>query len=118
MHTWVRSACGGGDSPMLAGGESPMRGRRERRGRRSCRGPRPAPASAPAGCFCHEAMGEVTCSEVVGKASGPYWLLRPPAPARWPPAAARRPPPTGPALVRATLAGCFRRRPPPPGRKT
>ena len=50
-------------------------------------GPAPAPASAPAGCFRREAVGEVTSSEVVGKASGPYWLLRSPAPpARRPPA--------------------------------
>ena len=52
-----------------------------------------APASAPAGCFRREAMGEVTCSEVVGKASGPYWLLRLPAPARRPPPAAHQPRP-------------------------
>ena len=44
----------------------------------------PAPASAPAGCFRRKAVGEVTCSEVVGKASDPYWLLLPPAPAHRP----------------------------------
>nr|XP_020150611.1 formin-like protein 6 [Aegilops tauschii subsp. strangulata] len=80
----------------------------------------PAPASAPPldGCFHLEAMGEVTCGEVVGKVSGPCWLLRPPAPPSSTPCwllppATRRPPPTGPAP-----AGFFRRRPPPPGRKT
>ena len=38
VHTWVRSACGGGDSPMLGGDESPMRGRGKRRGRHSSHG--------------------------------------------------------------------------------
>ena len=71
-------------------------------------GPAPAPASAPAGCFRRKAVGEVTCSEVVGKASGPYWLLRLPAPARRPPAATRRPlaPPSSeqPLLVASAAA--------------
>ena len=49
-------------------------------------GPAPAPASAPAGCFRREAVGEVTCSEVVGKASCFGCRPRPPAAARRPPA--------------------------------